>query len=115
MISIYLCFFNLVLDTEIIQDPWLKGIIRPIYKHAGDPKQPENYRPITVLSCFGKLFTANLNTRLNNFVAYHNILEGNQAGFRSGYSTVYHIFTLYVLSEISKHNNKKTFLCLNRF
>ena len=109
MMSIYLCFFNLVLDTGIIPDPWLEGIIRPIYKHAGDPKQPENYRPITVLSCFGKLFTAILNTRLNNFVTYHNILEENQAGFRSGYSTVDHIFTLHVLSEILKHNKKKLF------
>ena len=63
----------------------------------------------TTGSRFSFSFTAILNTRLNNFVTYHNILEENQAGFRSGYSTVDHIFTLHVLSEILKHNKKKLF------
>ena len=69
----------------------------------------ENYRPITILSCFGKLFTAVLNLRLNNFLQYHNILEGNQAGFRSGYSTADHIFTLHALTEMLKNKNKKLY------
>lgn len=77
--------------------------------------QTENYRPITILSCFEKLFTAILNTRLNNFIAYHNILEETQAGFRSGYSTVDHIFTLRELSESLNNKKKKTFLFLYRF
>ena len=87
IMPIYVALFNLVLDTGIIPDSWLEGIIRPIDKRDGDPQNPENYRPITILSCFGKLFTAILNSRLTNFLNYHNILEENQAGFRSGYST----------------------------
>ena len=109
MLPIYISLFNLVLDTGIIPDPWLEGIIRPIFKRSGDPKQPENYRPITILSCFGKLFTAILNLRLNNFLQFHNILEENQAGFRSGYSTTDHIFTLHTLTEILKKKKKKLF------
>ena len=85
-----------------------------IYKRGGDPTQPENYRPITILSCFGKLFTAILNSRLNSFIDHHDILNENQAGFRSGYSTTDHIFTLHILSEILKHNKKKLFLLLYR-
>lgn len=109
MMPIYISFFNLVLDTGIIPDPWLEGIIRPIYKRNGDPGQPENYRPITILSCFGKLFTAILNLRLNNFIKYNNILEENQAGFRSGYSTTDHIFALHALTEILKLKKHKLF------
>ena len=71
--------------------------------------QPENYRPITILSCFGKLFTAVLNSRLTNFLNFHNILEENQAGFRAGHSTVDHIFSLFGLSEILKRKKKKLF------
>ena len=109
MMPLYIAFFNLVLDTGIIPDAWLEGIIRPIFKHSGDPKQPENYRPITILSCFGKLFTAVLNSRLTNFLNFHNILEENQAGFRAGHSTVDHIFSLFGLSEILKRKKKKLF------
>ena len=111
MLPIYISFFNLILETGIIPESWLEGVIKPIYKRTGDPKQPENYRPITILSCFGKLFTAILNHKLNNFLKHNNILKENQAGFRSGYSTVDHIFTLHVFTELLKRKKKKLF-CL---
>ena len=114
MIPVYISLFILVLDTGIIPDSWLEGIIRPIYKCSGDPQNTENYRPITILSCFGKLFTAILNLRLNNFLEHHNILEENQAGFRSGYSTIDHIFTLNALTELLKLKNKN-YLLFHRF
>ena len=44
------------------------ALVKPLYKNKGDQTLPENYRPITILSCMGKLFTAILNTRLNNFL-----------------------------------------------
>ena len=53
MLLIYISFFNLILETGIIPESWLEDVIKPIYKRTGDPKQPENYRPITILSCFG--------------------------------------------------------------
>ena len=109
MIPIYVSYFNLILDTGHIPDAWLEGIVRPIYKGTGSPDEPENYRPITILSCFGKLFTAIINQRLHNFLESNGVLEENQAGFRSGYSTTDHIFTLHALTEILKSRNKKLF------
>ena len=111
MLPIYISFFNLVFETGIIPDSWLEGVIKPIYKRSGDPKELGNYRPITILSCFGKLFTAILNERLNNFLKHNSALNENQAGFRSGYSTVDHIFTLHVLTELFKQKKKKLY-CL---
>ena len=52
-----------------------------------------------------------MNHKLNNFLKHNNILKENQAGFRSGYSTVEHIFTLHVLTELLKQKKKKLF-CL---
>ena len=75
----------------------------------GDSKSPENYRPITILSCFCKLSTSILNARLNKFLDAHNILEENQAGFRAGYSRMDHIFVLHALTEIAKTQKKKLF------
>ena len=112
MLPIYVLFFNLILETGLIPEPWLEGIIRPIYKRSGDSTRPENYRPITILSCFGKLFTAILNHRLTEFLNYNNILEENQAGFRAGYSTTDHIFTLHALTEILKTKKKNCFAYL---
>ena len=46
---------------------WLIGMIKPIYKNKGDKFDPKNFRPITIVSCLGKLFTAILNERLTEF------------------------------------------------
>ena len=109
MMPLYVAFFNLIFNSGVLPDSWLEGAIRPIYKNKGDSKSPENYRPITILSCFGKLFTSILNARLNKFLDAHNILEENQAGFRAGYSTMDHIFVLHALTEIAKTQKKKLF------
>ena len=67
-LPIYEALFNAVLDTGIIPSTWLEGTICPIYKNKGDPKNVSNYRPITILSCLGKLFTSVLNLRLTKFL-----------------------------------------------
>ena len=108
-IDIYVHLFNLVLDTGKFPEKWLEGIIKPIYKNKGDPKRPENYRPITLLSCFGKLFTSVINNRLQTFIESNSILSEAQAGFRKGYSTNDHVFTLYSLAELLKARKKKLF------
>ena len=87
--------FNLVLDTGILPDAWLIGVIKPIYKNKGNPDDPNNYRPITLLSCMGKLFTAILNKRLETFIESNDLLNENQCGFRRGYPTCDNIFVIY--------------------
>ena len=98
MLPIYIDLFNLIFDKGMIPDIWLEGIIHPIYNRKGNVENPENYRPITILSRFSKLFTAVLNARLTKFVDTHESLEENQAGFRNGYSTSDQMFSLYALT-----------------
>jgi hypothetical protein len=50
-------FVNIVLDSGIFPEIWSRGIILPLYKNKGDNEDPNNYRGITILSCFGKSFT----------------------------------------------------------
>ena len=52
----YLKIFNLILNTGLIPSKWSLGVIIPI--HKGEAINPDNYRGITLLSCFGKLFTS---------------------------------------------------------
>ena len=109
MLPLYKDYFNTILHTSIVPDSWLKGIICPIYKRSGNPSYPENYRPITLVSCFSKLFTSILNNRLNTCLEEFEILHENQAGFRSGYSTTDHVFVLHSLLEILKVRKIKHF------
>ena len=90
-IGFFLPVFNYVLETGNIPHDWTIGNIIPIYKKKGDTNDPENYRGISLLSCFGKFFTTIINLRLNNFFNLNNILLENQTGFRKGYSTLNHV------------------------
>ena len=92
---IYVKLFNLIFDSGVIPETWTYGIINPIYKNKGDPYMPENYRPITLLSCMGKLFTSIIKDRLQKFVDKHNIINEYQTGFRPGYSTIDNMFILH--------------------
>ena len=103
MMPVYVSLFNMILDIGFSPDSWYERIIRPIqYKHIGGPSKPDNYRPITILSSFGKSFTSVLNAMLHQFLEIYNILEENQAGFWAGYSTTDHVFVLHSFIELIK-------------
>ena len=53
----------------------------------GDKNQPNNYRPISLLSCFNKIFEKLLCKRLVKFLEVNRILFECQYGFRKLYST----------------------------
>jgi len=57
-IEIYEKLFSLIFDTGFIPESWVVGNIIPIYKNKGDSNDPKNFRPITLVSCLGKHFTA---------------------------------------------------------
>ena len=97
MLPIFVSIFNIVFKSDYIPESWSEGIIVPIYKNKSDPASADNYRGITVLSCFGKLLTCVLNNRLNCYLENYNVLCEEQAGFRRNYCTTDHIFILNCL------------------
>lgn len=110
MLPIYTKLFNKILETGLIPTTWSEGYIIPIYKGKGSTYSPENYRPITILSCLSKLFTSALNERLTKFVDTYNLLNENQCGFRKNHSTLDHVFTLNFLVELLKSQKSKLFV-----
>jgi hypothetical protein len=113
MLNFYVILFNKILDSGIIPSQWTFGNIIPLYKNKGDTTDPKNYRPITLISCLGKLFTSILNERLNQYANRVKLILENQAGFRKKYSTLDHIFTLYTLIELSKYYKKSCTVLLS--
>jgi len=67
---------------------------------------PTNYRPISLLTSFSKVFEKALYIRVTEHLNTNNLLVGNQFGFRKGTTTGDPIFKL--TNEILKALNNKT-------
>lgn len=80
---------------HILNNCFLKGIcpsyfkisnVKPLFKN-GDRTDCTNYRPISLISVFSKIFEKLLKKRIVNFIEKHKILNKNQFGFRRGLGT----------------------------
>lgn len=78
--------FNLSLVSGCFPDRWKLAQVTPIYKN-GRKDDPNNYRPISLLSVFSKILEKIVNSRLTAFLDKHKVLSDNQFGFRKGKST----------------------------
>jgi hypothetical protein len=63
------------------------SIVIPIYK-KGNKNVPENYRPITLVTIFSKVFEAIVTNQLRDYFKLHKLLNTCQYGFRTGCSTI---------------------------
>ena len=59
--------------------------IFPIYK-SGTKADPTNYRPISILPTFSKIFEKHINKHLIGFLNKYNLIHENQSGFRPKHS-----------------------------
>ena len=98
VLEIIHALFSHLFENGIFPSAWTRGIIVPIHK-KGPINEPGNYRPITLLDAFGKIFTFILNSRLSEWCDQNMKIPESQAGFRKGYSTVHNLFTLYGLIQ----------------
>ena len=57
----------------------------PLHK-GGSRSEITNYRPISLLSCFSKIYEKVMQARLVKHLKTHNILYASQYGFRAGHS-----------------------------
>ena len=90
-IKILLTLCNNVWRTKEWPRDWKKSIYLPIYK-KGDKKECGNYRTIALISHASKIFLRIIQKRLEYFLIPELPIE--QAGFRKGRGTRYHIANL---------------------
>ena len=76
LLPIYTKLFNHILDSGKIPEKWLSGYIIPIFKIKDNSLYPGSYRPVTILSCLGKLFSAVLNVRLTKYIEHKKVRWG---------------------------------------
>ena len=78
--------FNESMSKGIFPDILKVGKITQIYK-KDNPELLENYRPVSTLPIFGKIFEKVIYERLYSFMVSQNIMTSCQFGFRKGHST----------------------------
>jgi hypothetical protein len=106
-----LCFAQGVFPTEL-----KRSLVTPVHK-SGNKSDPNNYRPISVLTSISKILEKLINNRLVQYLNKFNLLSNSQFGFRKGKSTEDAILNLTTLISKEVENGKKclaTFLDLKK-
>jgi hypothetical protein len=99
---------NLSLSQGVFPNELKLAKIIPLYK-AGDKMIITNYRPISVLPFFSKIYERIMYNRVINFIEKKNLLYSCQFGFRKKHSTNYAIS--YLVNKIhNAFNNRESVL-----
>ena len=94
------------MQEGIFPDNVKQGKISPIFK-KGNSELLENYRPISTLPIFGKIFEKVIYTRLYSFFTSQNLLYDKQFGFRKSHSTSHAInhSVTHITNELNKNKH----------
>ena len=84
---------NISIEQGVFPDEMKLAKVLPIYK-PDDVQLIQNYRPISVLPFFSKVFEKVIFNQVIEFLDSHNILYDNQFGFRKGHSTSHAVIAL---------------------
>ena len=71
ILPILLKLFNRLFSRGEFPETWSNSIIVPLHK-KGDVNDPVNYRGISLLDIFGKLYTSLLNRRITFYTNIYN-------------------------------------------
>ena len=80
--------YNKFLGEGVFPAIFKTGKVTPIYK-KDNKESIENYRPVSILPIFGKIFEKVIYNRLYAFFMAKGILHEDQFGFRKGHSTTH--------------------------
>ena len=84
--GVILHLVNSCLATSDYPDPWKHSIIHPIFK-SGDPSDPSNFRPISIIPIISKVVERVVQRQLYHYLSYNHLLSSTQHGFRPRHST----------------------------
>ena len=77
--------FRKSMQEAKIPDKWRDAIVSPIFK-KGSKTEPGNYRPVSLISVFGKTLERIVKKRLVQHIETNSLLRDTQHGFRTGRS-----------------------------
>ena len=87
IITEHICgFMNNFIEIGIFPDILKRGCITPIIKKV-DSRFLDDYRPVSTLPIFGKIYEKLIFKRVHSFLSANNIIYENEFGFRKNHST----------------------------
>ena len=108
----YRDIINLTISMGYFPIIFKNGLIILIPKPGKDPRNPINYRPITLLEVPGKILEKIINTRVHKFCERNNIFHEHQYGFRAGRGTDTAITKIYETVAINqKYKDHCNIIC----
>ncbi|MES9881747.1 MAG: reverse transcriptase family protein [Sedimenticola sp.] len=87
-------FFNSSVSSGTFPSQWKQANVVPVFKKE-DHTLPSNYRPISLLSCLGKVMERCVHKYLYNYISTNNLLTSFQSGFIPGDSTTNQLLSIY--------------------
>ena len=97
LIEILLILYNAIVDLEVIPICFRTGIQIPLFKGKDlDALDPNNYRGITLLSTFNKVFEILLWSRLKFWWTNEHVISDLQGACKTGLSCIH---TAFILQE----------------
>jgi hypothetical protein len=106
--------FNYIIESRKFPDIWAVGLRTPVPK-PGDSSNVDNYRGITVLSVFAKIFEITINKRLSVINEVFGRTDRTNGGFLKGSQTSDNLFILNGLVEKQLILGKKLVVCFVDF
>ena len=85
--------FQTILNTGKFPDQWKEANVTPVHKKK-DKQTVSNYRPISLLPIFAKVFERIIYKNLYNFLVTNNLITKNQSGFIPGDSGTNQLLSL---------------------
>ena len=99
--------FNKSLSEGIFPSIWKTAHVTPIHK-KGSRSICSNYRPISLLSCVGKVMEKCIQKHLTSYLKQNEIITNSQSGFTHGDSTTYQLLNMYDDLSLALDNNITT-------
>ncbi len=110
--------FEKCLETGIYPSVWKKANIIPVHKKESRQNK-KNYRPISLLPIFGKVFEKILFDGIYGHLNENGLITSRQSGFRPGDSTINQLLSIThkiysAFEEIPSHETRAVFLDLSK-
>lgn len=100
--------FNRSFNEGTVPSQFKIAKVTPIFKEGGSETNVNDYRPISLISCFAKVQEKIVSFFLKDYLVTNNIIDPLQFGFQNGHSTSHPM--VHLLDKVGKamNNNEYT-------
>ena len=109
--TVLLHLLNSSISLSDVPDSWKHSLVFPIHK-SGDPSNPSNFRPISIVPAISKIVERAVHQQLYSYLSMNHLLSPTQHGFRPRHSTETALITIsdHILS--ANDRGEISLLCL---